>query len=150
MNAVAYLQFAGNAREALSFYEKALRASKVKFLTFGQMQNPNLSPAEKEMIMDAYLEFDDNVLMLSDVPPFMEQATGKITQGNQMCISIVGADPETNQQYFNRLADGGTVIMPMSDVPWSKSFGMLVDKFGVTWKLNSDARSFIDRCCPSA
>lgn len=144
MRAIAYLQFDGNAKEAIEFYEKALEADKVKFLTFGQMPNLELSSAEKEMIMDAYIEFSGNVLMLSDVLPSMQQTVGKIAKGNNMLISLVGADEETNKKYFDNLLEGGQLIMPISSVPWSKSFGMLIDKYGVTWKFNSDAKSFID------
>lgn len=145
MRAVSYLQFDGNAKEALEFYKDALDADKMKFLTFGQMSNPELSAEEKEMIMDSYIEFSGNVLMISDVLPSMQKTVGKIVKGNNMLISVIGADDETNKKYFNNLLEDGHLIMPISSVPWSKSFGMLVDKFGVTWKFNSDAKSFIDR-----
>ena len=144
MNAIVYLQFNGNAKEAISFYEKALNASKIKFLTFGQMPNLNLNPEEKEMIMDAYIEFGNNILMLSDVPPFMRQSVGEVVKGNNILISIINADEKINRQYFDGLSNGATIIVPISSVPWSESFGMLVDKFGVTWKFNSDGRNFID------
>lgn len=146
MTAVTYLQFDGNAKEAIEFYKKALDADKVEFLTFGQMPNSELSQAEKEMIMDSYIEFSGNVLMLSDVLPSMQKTIGKIVKGSNMLISVIGADDETNKKYFNNLLEGGHLIMPISNVPWSKSFGMLIDKFGVTWKFNSDAKSFIDDC----
>ena len=144
MKAVNYLQFNGNARDAMEFYEKALNADKVRFLTFGQMPNSDLSESEKEMIMDSYIEFSGNILMLSDVLPSMQQTVGKIVNGNNVLISLIGADEKTNKKYFDNLLESGRLIMPISSVPWSKSFGMLVDKFGVTWKFNSDAKSFID------
>ena len=144
MKAVSYLQFDGNAKEAIEFYKDALDADEVKFLTFGQMPNSELSLAEKEMIMDSYIEFSGNVLMISDVLPSMQKTVGKIVKGNNVLISLIGADDETNKKYFNNLLEDGHLIMPISSVPWSKSFGMLVDKFGVTWKFNSDAKNFID------
>lgn len=57
----------------LKFYTKVFNADKVKFLTFGQMPNLELSLAEKEMIMDSYIEFSGNVLMISDVFPSMQK-----------------------------------------------------------------------------
>ena len=144
MNAVAYLQFDGSAKEAIEFYEKALNADKVMFLTFGQMPNLDLSPEEKNMIMDAYIEFSGNVLMLSDVLPSMQKTVGKVLRGNNVLISLIGADDKSNKEWFANLSKGGQAIMPISSVPWSRSFGMLVDRFGVTWKFNSDARDFID------
>ena len=99
MKAVNYLQFNGNARDAMEFYEKALNADKVRFLTFGQMPNSDLSESEKEMIMDSYIEFSGNILMLSDVLPSMQQTVGKIVNGNNVLISLIGADEKTNKKY---------------------------------------------------
>lgn len=96
------------------------------------------------MIMESRMEFSENILMISDVPPFMQAVTGDITNGNTLLISIIDADPEINEQYFESLSEGGTVIMPISSTPWSASFGMLVDRFGVMWKFNSEASKFID------
>ncbi|MNJ80841.1 hypothetical protein D3C77_793720 [compost metagenome] len=49
------------------------------------------------------------------------------------------------ENYFANLSVGGYVIMPLSEVPWSSCFGMLVDKFGVGWKFNSDADKFLNQ-----
>ncbi|MFP7169296.1 VOC family protein [Terribacillus sp. 7520-G] len=147
MKAIIYLQFDGRAEEALAFYEKALAATRVKKARFGDVgQDPNapLKEEEQNMIMDSRIEFAGNILMISDVPPFMQAATGEITNGNTILISIIDADPEMNKQYFEGLSEGGTVIMPISSTPWSASFGMLVDKFGVMWKFNSEASKFLD------
>ncbi len=106
---------------------------------------PNLELSlEEKMIMDSYIEFSGNVLMISDVLPSMPKTVGKIIKGNNILISVIGADDEANKKYFNNLLGYGKLIMPISSVPWSKSFGMLIDKFGVTWKFNSDAKDFID------
>ncbi|WP_249260824.1 hypothetical protein [Virgibacillus pantothenticus] len=82
--------------------------------------------------------------MISDVLPSMEAVTGEVTKGNTVLISIIDADPEMNKQSFEKLSEGGTVIMPLSSTPWSASFGMLIDKFGVMWKFNSEASKFLD------
>ncbi|BDH61302.1 VOC family protein [Lysinibacillus sp. PLM2] len=147
MKAITYLQFEGKAEEALSFYEKALSATSVKMVRFGAFgQNPNapLTEEEQNMIMESHIEFSGNILMISDVPPFMKATTGEVTKGNTVLISIIDADPEMNKQIFEGLSEGGTVIMPISSTPWSVSFGMLVDKFGILWKFNSDASKFLD------
>ena len=147
MKAITYLQFDGKAEEALSFYEKALQATSVKMLRFGAFgQNPNapLTEEEQNMIMESRIDFSWNILMISDVPPFMQAATGEVTHGNTVLISIIDADPEMNKQCFEKLSEGGTVIMPISSTPWSASFGMLIDKFGVMWKFNGDASKFLD------
>lgn len=147
MKAIGYLQFDGKAEEALVFYEKALQATnvkKVKYGAFGQDPNAPLTEEEQNMIMESRMEFSGNILMISDVLPFMQAMTGEIKKGNTALISIIDADPEMNKQSFEKLSEGGTVIMPLSSTPWSASFGMLVDKFGVTWKFNSEASKFLD------
>ncbi|MFE8696083.1 VOC family protein [Cytobacillus sp. FJAT-53684] len=148
MKAISYLQFDGRAEEALAFYEQALQATNVKMVRFGAFgQDPNAPLAEEEqnMIMESRIEFSGNILMISDVLPFMQAGIGGIIKGNTVLISMIDADPEMNKQYFEGLSEGGTVIMPLSSTPWSASFGVLVDKFGVMWKFNSDASKFLDR-----
>ncbi|MHC8520862.1 hypothetical protein ACPJHQ_05565 [Rossellomorea sp. H39__3] len=62
-----------------------------------------------------------------------------------MIISLIDGDPDLNQIYFDHLSQGGTIIMPLSSVPWSSSFGMVKDRFGVIWKFNSDASAFLNQ-----
>lgn len=144
MKAINYLQFEGRAEEAVTFYKKALQASNVKMVRFGAFsQDPNapLSEEVQNMVMESRIEFSGNTLMISDVPSFMQS---EITTGNTVIISIIDAEPEMNKQIFEGLSEGGTVLMPLSSTPWSASFGMLVDKFGVMWKFNSEASKFLD------
>lgn len=106
MKAVTYLQFDGRAEEALSFYEKALQATSVKMVRFGAFgQDPNapLTEEEQNMIMESRMEFSGNILMISDVPPFMKPATGELIKGNTVLISIIDADPDRNKQIFEGL-----------------------------------------------
>lgn len=147
MKTVAYLQFEGKAEEAISFYEKALQATsvkKVRYNALGQDPNSPFTDEEQSMIMESRIEFSGNTLMLSDVPPSMQAVTGVITKGNSLLISIIDAAPETNHSIFEALVEGGIVIMPLSSTPWSASFGMLIDQYGVMWKFNSEASKFLD------
>lgn len=147
MKAIAYLQCGGNAEEALTFYEQALQATnvkKVKFGAFGEDPNAPLSEEEKNMIIESRIEFAGNILMISDVTPSMQTVTGEVIKGTNVLISINDADPEMNEQFFESLSEGGTVIMPLSSTPWSANFGILIDKFGVMWKFNGEASKFLD------
>ena len=83
--------------------------------------------------------------MMSDILPSMKKVTGELVKGNNILISIVIDDKQAMESYFSNLSAGGYVIMPLSEVPWSSCFGMLVDKFGVAWKFNRDADTFLDR-----
>jgi PhnB protein len=148
MAAIAYLNFDGIAEQAIEFYTEALNASEVKKVTFGDLpQNPNYPLPENElnMIMEASIEFAGGKIMMSDIPPSMKSVTGELVKGNNILISIVMDDKQTLESYFSKLSAGGFVIMPLSEVPWSSCFGMLVDPFGVVWKFNRDADKFLDQ-----
>lgn len=148
MSVRAYINFDGNAEEAIAFYAKALQASSVKIAKFGDLpQDPNypLPANECAMIMESSIAFAGGTIMLSDILPSMKGVTGDVVQGNNVLISIVIDDKEALADYFAKLSVGGLVIMPLSEMPWSSCFGMLVDKFGIGWKFNRDADRFLDR-----
>lgn len=152
MSAIAYLQLDGNAEEVIGFYSEALRATEVKMVKFGDMpQNPSYPLPEKElnMVMESSIAFAGGKIMLSDLLPSMKAATGELVKGNQIIISLVIDDKQQLKAYFDHLSLGGHVIMPLSDTPWSSCFGLLVDKYGINWKFNSDAEKFLDQIISS-
>ena len=48
---------------------------------------------------------------------------------------------EEAESIFIALAEGGKVTMPFSPVFWAKKFGMLIDKFGVSWIINGELQA---------
>ncbi|WP_405152723.1 VOC family protein [Paenibacillus sp. FSL K6-0108] len=147
MSVIAYLNFDGNTEQVIAFYSEALNASevkKVKFKNFPQDPNYPLPENELNMIMESSLEFAGGKIMMSDILPSMKNVTGELVKGNNVIISIIIDDKQTMENYFSNLSVDGYVIMPLSEMPWSSCFGMLVDKFGVVWKFNSDADIFLD------
>lgn len=148
MSAIVYLNFDGVAEQAIDFYSKALHAKEVKQVKFKDFpQDPNYPLPENElrMIMESSIEFAGGKIMMSDILPSMKRVTGELAKGNNVIISLVIDDKQKLEEYFNNLSVGGNVTMPLSNTPWSSCFGMLVDKFGVNWKFNSDAEKFLDR-----
>ena len=148
MSVIAYLNFDGNTEQAFEFYSEAfnsIKVKKVKFNDFPQDPNYPLPENELNMIMESSLEFAGGKIMMSDILPSMKNVTGELIKGNNLLISIVIDDKQTLDNYFSNLSVGGYVIMPLSEMPWSSCFGMLVDKFGVVWKFNSDANKFLDK-----
>ena len=124
-----YLNFAGNAEEALNFYKNALSGNVIAIMRYGESPMP-CDEDYKQKIMHARLEFKGNLIMLSDV--FKGQPV--CTEGN---ISLsIEMDVEKGDELFNKLAEGGTVTMPMADQFWGARFGMLKDKFGTHWMIN--------------
>lgn len=139
MAIIAYLNFVGNTADVIEFYKEALDATEIKIVTFNDFpQDPNypIPAAELELVMNASMKFAGGIIMLSDVLPSMKEMADQFKAGNNLTLSLVLQDKALIERYFNRLAVGGTVTMPLSQTPWSESYGMLVDKFGIGWQFN--------------
>lgn len=125
-----YLSFRDNARDAMEFY-RSVFGGELTTSTFAEFQ-ASQDPAEQDKVMHAQLVTDAGLtLMASDTPNGMDY-----TPGNNYSVSLSGDDESELRGYWDKLADGGTVTMPLDKAPWGDSFGMCVDKFGVTWLVN--------------
>lgn len=134
MKLIPYLHFAGNAREVLNFYKNALGGDIVQLGTYGESPMPG-DEDYKDKVMHARFVFDGNMIMISDV--FKGQPVS--TNGNiQLSVDV---DTESKlDEVFNKMAEGGTVTMPLADQFWGARFGMLQDKFGVNWMFNCEKK----------
>jgi PhnB protein len=124
-----YLAFPGTAREAMDFY-KSVFGGTLTTNTFGDFGAPDASLADK--IMHAQLETDAGyTLMASDLAPGMPHAPG-----SAITVSLSGDDGDELRGYFEKLAAGGTVTMPLEKQMWGDEYGQLTDQFGVAWMVN--------------
>jgi PhnB protein len=127
-----YLNFKDNARAAMDFY-KSVFGGNLAVSSFGE-GGMSQDPAEKDLVMHAQLDAPNGyTLMGSDTPKAMGQPRANGT------ISLSGDDEMTLRGFWNKLSDGGSVTMPLEKAPWGDSFGMLTDKFGVSWMVNIGA-----------
>ena len=128
----AYLHFQSNAREAMEFYRSVL-GGELTLSTFGEAGVPH-DPADANKVMHAQLDTEDgSTLMAADSP------TGQPTGGSGfsgMSMSLSGDDHGKLSGYWERLLDGANVLQPLETAPWGDAFGMLVDRYGVTWFVN--------------
>ena len=134
MKLIPYLHFAGNAREVLNFYKDALGGDIVQLGTYGESPMPS-DEDYKDKVMHARFVFDGNMIMVSDV--FKGQPVS--TDGNiQLSVDV---DNESKlDEVFNKMAEGGRVTMPLANQFWGAKFGMLQDKFGVSWMFNCEKK----------
>ena len=125
-----YLNFRGTAREALEFYQ-AIFGGTLNVSTFADFQASE-EPSEADLVMHGRLDGPDGLtLMAADVPQRMEY------RGiSGVSVSISGDDDATLRGYWERLSEGATVQEPLEVAPWGDAFGMLVDRFGVSWLVN--------------
>ncbi len=128
-----YLNFRGNAREAMEFYHSVFGGELV-VNTFADFGSP-VADGEENLVMHSQLTgAKDLVFMASDVPQHMGWAGGE----NAFSVSLSGApaDDATLRGYFDQLAEGGQVAQPLTAAPWGDVFGMLTDRFGISWLVN--------------
>ncbi len=124
-----YLNFNGNAKEAMEFYQSVL-GGKLYIQTFGDAKMAK-NDAEKDLTVHAALTADGISLYASDGHP-----ETKVVFGDNVHLSLMGNDEATLTKYFNGLSAGGNVDMPLAKQFWGDTFGMLTDKFGVHWMVN--------------
>ncbi|MGW8481979.1 VOC family protein [Microbacterium sp. NPDC055903] len=133
VNLNPYLSFQNSAREALEFYQSVLGGT-LDLSEFGSMPEMAYAPDEANLIMHGQLTTEDGlVLMASDTPSSM---TYEKPQG--ISVSLSGNEGERLHAAWDGLANGGQVVMPLDAAPWGGEFGMLVDRFGISWMVAVD------------
>ena len=127
IQATPYIGFQGQAEEALTFYQSVFggELNISRYRDMGMEENP-------DWVMHGQLDTDMGwSLMASDNPQ-------GVTGGSRINVCIWGDDEARMTEFFNALADGGTVEMPLEKQAWGDSFGGLRDRFGIDWGVNID------------
>ncbi len=123
-----YLNFNGNARQALEFYASVFggNLSLSTFAEFGAKDSP-----DADRIMHGMLETDAGyTIMGADVTSEMEYQP---MAGFSVSLSD---DDDALRDYWAKLSASGTTTMPLQKQAWGDEFGMCIDKFGVSWLVN--------------
>lgn len=135
---VPYLQFNGNAKEAMNFYRKVLGGEFTGYATYGEVPGGEKMAAEdqEKFIHIALTTSNGNRIMATDKVSGMGM---DLITGNNLHICIQTDSAAEADQFFEGLADGGTIMMPMNQTFWGDYFGMCTDKFGTHWMINHAA-----------
>ncbi len=139
-NICAYLGFNGNCREAFEFYADCFGGEVLSLRDAPDSakdceKDPENIPAESlNKIMHARLQIGPYLLMGGDAPGDMY----KPPQGFHVQLEI--NDLAQAEKSFAMLAEGGRVEMPLAETFWANRFGMLVDRFGIPWMINSGSK----------
>jgi PhnB protein len=129
MQVQPYLSFNGRCEEALAFYKNAVAAEVLCMMRFKENPDPQYNPAGmEEKIMHAGFRVGESQLMASD-----GMCTGQPTKFDGISLSLSVKTVDLAKKYFNALAEGGQVQMPLTEAFFSPGFGLVADKFGVTW-----------------
>ena len=126
-----YLFFDGRCEEAIEFYKSRLGAKVEMLMRYKESPEPpqpgTMPPGSEDKVMHSSLRIGDAVLMASD-----GHCAGKPSfQG--FSLSLTARDEAEADRLFGALADGGQVQMPLGKTFFSPRFGMVADRFGVSW-----------------
>lgn len=125
---VAYLNFNGNCREAMTFYKECL-GGELKLQTVAESPMANQIPAAMgQSILHSSLNNGGIDLMASDMN------ANNIKQGNNVNLCIVCNSEDELHTYFNKLSEGGNVTHQVEKF-FAGTMGNLTDKFGISWML---------------
>jgi PhnB protein len=135
MQVQPYLNFNGRCEEALAFYGKALGAKIERVMHFKDSPDPSMvSPGSENKVMHSSFRVGDAIVMASD-----GRCQGE-TNFQGISLTLTVPDEAEAEQRFTALSDGGQVQMPLTKTFFSPSFGMVADRFGVTWMVLVDSQ----------
>lgn len=131
-----YLTFNGNCEEAFNFYKSVFGGEFAHISKFKDMpENPEFPVAEsdREKVMHVSFPIGNTELLGSDTGG---EWAASFKQGNNFSVSINTDNKDEADRIFDKLSEGGKIIMPMNKTFWDSYFGMFTDKFGIQWMVS--------------
>ena len=127
-----YLFFGGRCEEALEFYRKNVGAEIITLRRFKEAPEPvaGLPDCFDDKIMHAAVRIGESVWMASD-----GQCEGN-PNFEGFSLSITVPDESEAERIFAALSQDGLVVMPLEKTFWTSKFGMVQDRFGVSWMVS--------------
>ena len=133
MRICPYVSFNGNCADAVAFYEKAfnVKAEIMRYKDAPPENGYEAPEGTENLVMHAQFEIDGAMIMFCDIPP-----ETPIKIGENIAIMAEFDGPEKAKAAFEALKEDGEVNMDIQETFWSKCFGSLTDKFGVSWNIS--------------
>lgn len=138
---VAHLNFHGEAREALEFYASVFGGD-LTIATYGDFGLPKELPDAGKVVFGQVAAGNGFQVMAYDVPgetapttpaPSTHRENGTTITTEKFFLSVRGDTADEVTTYWKALSEGATVIEPLAPAQWAPAFGMLTDRFGITW-----------------
>lgn len=123
-----FLMFSGQAEEAMNFYTSVFEGSsilRIKRYAAGE------AGAEGSVYQAAFSLNGREFLCIDSPMKHAFNFTPSIS------FFVTNADETAIERYFQALSAGGQVLMPLGEYPFSKKFGWVQDRFGVSWQLSA-------------
>lgn len=125
-----YLFFGGRCEEALDFYRAALGAELEMMMHFNESPDPvppgMLQPGFERKVMHAAFRIGTTTILASDGCDDKSSFSG-------FSLALSAPTEAEVDRLFAALSEGGHVQMPLARTFWSARYGMLTDRFGISW-----------------
>lgn len=131
MNIQTYLFFDGCCEEAIELYRDVFGAELLYQMRFREGPASLVTADNEDKIFHATMRFGETVINLSDD---LKQERGSF--GGFAILAHLDSDAEA-EKAFVLLSEGGRVDMPVQEVFWASRYGIVTDRFGVTWKIQA-------------
>jgi PhnB protein len=130
-----YLFFSGNCAEAFQRYQEIF-GGELQVMTYADLPEgaEPMPGTEPHQVMHAALQTGPSLLMGSDDP------TGDGGPKTGVGVHYSTSDIAETKRIFAALSDGGDVQMKVEPTFWSPGFGSCVDRFGVSWMIDTENR----------
>ncbi|ANP74454.1 VOC family protein [Cryobacterium arcticum] len=140
-----HLNFRGDARAALEFYQSVFRG-RLTIASYADFGMPTDAPGADNVVFGQVDSPDGFRVMAYDIPgqsgasaPVSGSAhreNGVTITDQPFFVSVRGESLGEVQGYWTALSAGASIVEPLGASAWSPGFGMLTDGFGVTWILD--------------
>ncbi|MDA1801994.1 VOC family protein [Bacillus cereus group sp. BY6-1LC] len=121
-----FLMFEGKAEEAMNFYTSLFDQSEIVSIS----RYDENGPGKEGTVIHATFTLNGQEFMCID-----SYVNHNFTFTPAMSLYVTCDTEEEIETAFNKLAEDGAVLMPLGSYPFSKKFGWLNDKYGVSWQL---------------
>ena len=131
INVTNHLNFRGDARAALEFY-RSVFGGDLALVTYQDAHNVQ-DPSEADQVMWGQVAAANGFrVMAYDVPSRTSWNPGEIP----FFVSVRGDAADEITRHWEKLSEGATIVQPLAPSGWTPLYGMLKDRFGVTWVLD--------------
>jgi PhnB protein len=129
-----YVNFSGNCREAMIFYNDCLQGELTLQTVEGSPIEAQCPGAMKDQILHSSLIKNGTLLLMGSD---MVGPDGYL-KGNSIALSLSCSSEEEINNFFKKLSAGGQIVHPLQAEFWGAIFGVVSDKFGIKWMLSYD------------
>lgn len=131
MKVETYLFFNGKCEEALTFYQQLLGIEVSMLMRYKESPDQSMCPPNSdEKIMHANFKIGETALMASDG----DSEDQPNFQGFSLSFDV--PNKAEGERVINGLAEGGKITMPLAPSFWGGLFGMVTDKYGISWMVS--------------